>query len=78
MDRLQADHRTVSTLLDQVESYAEGLPEPSARSSLVWALMQLSDTLLEHLAVEEATLRPVLAPWSDWSQLIRAGATGAR
>jgi iron-sulfur cluster repair protein YtfE (RIC family) len=66
IDRLEADHRIVSRLLDQVEEHARDLEGGSTRLALVDALTDLSTTLLTHLELEEATLGPVLQTWSEW------------
>jgi iron-sulfur cluster repair protein YtfE (RIC family) len=69
VDKLQADHRSVSDLLDEVVAVAVRLGPPGAadeRRHLVAALEQLSATLLEHLAYEEENLGPVLASWDMW------------
>lgn len=66
IDRLEADHRTVARLLDQVAAHAADLEHgTAARRALVVTLTDLSGHLLEHLAVEEATLAPILDAWSD-------------
>ena len=66
--KLKADHRVVADLLDQVEGAARQLGgnDAAPRHKLVAALRALSDHLLEHLAYEEAQLRPVLANWTSW------------
>jgi iron-sulfur cluster repair protein YtfE (RIC family) len=69
VDRLQADHRRVSDLLDAVESAAYELGSPDARDArqrLVDALAALAAQLLEHLAYEEQALAPVLLRWEHW------------
>lgn len=69
VDRLEADHRVVSDLLDAVEAAADQLggPDPvAARTWLVDALGVLSRHLLEHLEVEERVLGPVLLSWEHW------------
>jgi iron-sulfur cluster repair protein YtfE (RIC family) len=69
VDKLEADHRQVSDLLDTVEGSARRLGtanELGARDQLVEALEQLSEHLLEHLAYEEAAFAPVLAAWDYW------------
>ena len=69
VDRLQADHRRVSDLLDGVETaaYRLGSPDaPDARRHLVDALGSLAAQLLEHLAYEEEALAPVLLHWEQW------------
>jgi len=69
VDRLEADHRRVSDLLDAVEASAGQLGTPvdlPARRLLVDALDELSRHLLEHLAYEEDVLAPVLKAWDRW------------
>jgi hypothetical protein len=59
--QLQADHRVVSDLLDQVEGAARGLENSAAsRARLVDALTALSTRLLAHLDEEEKVLGPTL------------------
>lgn len=65
VDRLEADHRLVSELLDLVEQHASGLSSPAARASLIDALDTLSRHLLQHLEYEETVLKPVLDSWDD-------------
>lgn len=68
VDRLEADHRRVADLLDQVDGAARTLggDDATVRATLVAALRTLSDHLLEHLAVEEEALAPVLSTWQHW------------
>jgi hypothetical protein len=68
VDKLKADHRLVSDLLDRVEATARELggDDGPMRRRLVDSLRTLSDHLLEHLAFEEAQLAPVLATWKRW------------
>jgi hypothetical protein len=69
VDKLEADHRRVSDLLDGVETSANQLGGPNdlaVRPLLVAALDELSRHLLEHLAYEEEVLGPVLAAWDYW------------
>lgn len=72
VDRLEADHRTVSDLLDTVEAEARALEAAGAsegdeaRTRLVDALTQLSSHLLDHLEREERVLAPVFATWPTW------------
>lgn len=69
VDRLEADHRTVSGLLDAVESAAgelDGADPDEARRRLAGTLDALSRHLLEHLEVEERALRPVLLTYDAW------------
>lgn len=61
LDQLQADHRAVSDLLDQVEGVARSLQNTGdSRARLVEALTALSTRLLAHLEFEEKALGPVL------------------
>lgn len=68
VDRLEADHRLVSELLDQVEGAARALggDDAAVRGKLVEALRTLSEHLLAHLKFEEESLAPVLATWRRW------------
>ncbi|MGC1908475.1 MAG: hemerythrin domain-containing protein [Candidatus Dormiibacterota bacterium] len=69
VDRLEADHREVSDLLDEVEASSlcvGSLADIGERQRLVDALHQLSARLLEHLAFEEESLAPLLATWNRW------------
>ena len=69
VDRLEADHRVVSDLLDEVEAAARKLDDADAtdaRTRLVDALTALSAHLLEHLEFEEEALAPVLLAWGRW------------
>lgn len=66
IDRLEADHRIVARLLDQVEEHASRLDGPDTRQLLVDALHDLATHLLEHLEAEEEALQPVLDSWSTW------------
>ncbi len=69
VDKLEADHRRVSDLLDGVETAADHLGGPddgTVRPLLVAGLDELSRHLLEHLAYEEEALAPVLGSWDYW------------
>jgi hemerythrin superfamily protein len=66
VDRLEADHREVSAVLNEIEALAHDLDESAARAALVEALTRLSTGLLEHLAYEEETIGPVLDSWDEW------------
>jgi iron-sulfur cluster repair protein YtfE (RIC family) len=69
VDRLVADHRKVSGLLDQIEASAHALGTQDGtapRARLVQALGDLSTDLLEHLAFEEEAIGPTLLEWETW------------
>jgi hypothetical protein len=69
VDRLESDHRAISTLLDQVESSARDLDDTStndARHQLVTALRNLATHLLEHLAYEEENIAATMRSWERW------------
>ena len=60
VDRLEADHRRVSDLLDAVEAAANALSErgtADTRRELVDVLHVLGESLLEHLAYEELNVK---------------------
>ncbi len=63
VDRLEADHRRVSDILEQIEDAAAALTEPdadAARGRVVAGLRELHSHLLEHLDYEEESAGPVL------------------
>ncbi len=67
VDRLQADHRQVSDILDEVEAAAAALEETDTtdvRSRVVSALEHLARHLLEHLAFEEESVADTIRGWS--------------
>lgn len=66
VDRLEADHRVISDLLDQVEGSVRTLADhdPGGRKRLVDALAALSTDLLEHLRFEEESIGPLLDTWT--------------
>lgn len=69
VDRLQADHRKVSDLLDQVQALAGLLGSDDSaetRGRLVITLNTLGTHLLEHLDFEEKTISPTLLQWRRW------------
>ena len=69
VDKLEADHRSISSLLDDVEEAAKGLDDDAinpARESLVAALWRLSDDLLAHLAFEEEAIASTMRGWEQW------------
>jgi signal transduction protein with GAF and PtsI domain len=69
VDRLESDHRAISTLLDQVEASARDLDDTSTshlRDRLVTALSDLATRLLEHLAFEEENVAATMRSWERW------------
>jgi hypothetical protein len=69
VDRLEADHRVVSGLLDDVEALAIQLgpaDDESVRAQLVGALEKLADVLLAHLDFEEGAIIPTMRRWVEW------------
>jgi iron-sulfur cluster repair protein YtfE (RIC family) len=69
VDKLEADHRTVSHLLDRVEDAADALvarDSADLRVRLVDALGELSEKLLTHLAFEEEAVGPALSRFDRW------------
>jgi hypothetical protein len=69
VDKLEADHRTVSDQLDEVEAAADALAAADAvdaRARVVTALSDLAAGLLAHLTYEEEAIGPTLLEWDDW------------
>jgi iron-sulfur cluster repair protein YtfE (RIC family) len=69
VDKLEADHRTVSQALNRVEAATAALGTPDdtrAPRLLAEALDELAVPLLEHLSFEEQSLAPVLNSWPTW------------
>lgn len=68
VDKLEADHASVSDLLGEVETAARELSdaEDAARERLTQALQQLSADLLAHLQYEEDHISDTLRTWPDW------------
>ena len=68
IERLEAEHRVVSGLLDEVEAAAEGPlgEQAEARERLSAALGRLAGDLLEHLDYEEEALGPTLNGLEAW------------
>jgi hypothetical protein len=61
VDKLEADHRRVSDLLDDVERAATALSDhEDARERVTMSLDMLAESLLEHLAYEELEAGPTL------------------
>jgi iron-sulfur cluster repair protein YtfE (RIC family) len=69
VDKLEADHRAISDLLDDVEESAKALDDTAAnpaRERLVGALGRLEEDLLAHLAYEEESIAATLRGWDQW------------
>ena len=69
VDRLEEDHLTVHHITERIAALAETMPgDPSedSRDELVVALGELEQHLLEHLALEEQSLGPLLSSWDHW------------
>lgn len=66
VDKLEADHQHVSTLLGHIEVAAEDLSEGGARDRLIAALGALSTGLLAHLAFEEEHIASTLRTFTRW------------
>jgi hypothetical protein len=67
VDKLEADHAVVASLLDEVEGAAARiLKEEAERGRLSDALQRLSEHLLAHLDYEEASISPTLRRLTDW------------
>ena len=69
VDKLEADHRTVSDQLDEVEAAADALvvdDEVDARARVVTALELLAAGLLAHLVYEEEAIGPTILEWDGW------------
>jgi hypothetical protein len=69
VDKLEADHRTVSDLLDEIEEAAAGLREDdsaAARRRVADGLDALGVQLLAHLDYEEQTAGPTIRRLTDW------------
>lgn len=69
VDKLEADHASVSGLLDDVSAAAQALgerDEPQVRERLTAALQRLSTDLLAHLSYEEEHISDTLRTWTAW------------
>jgi hemerythrin superfamily protein len=69
VDRLEADHKMVSGLLDRVEELSSHLETAAdqhegTRRELVAALEELATTLLAHLDLEEKSITPTMRTWT--------------
>lgn len=69
VDKLEADHWKVSSLLDQIEASTDALlveDGTTARTRVVDALNDLATDLLVHLEFEEEAIGPTLLEWEEW------------
>jgi hypothetical protein len=69
VNKLEADHRAISLLLDDVEESAKLLDDATdnpARQRLVIALGRLEEDLLTHLAFEEESIATTMRSWEQW------------
>ncbi len=72
VDRLEADHRLVSDILDQIEAGAgrlTGDDTPVTRRQIMDSLAALAQHLLAHLDYEEDAISPALRQWPSWPHL---------
>jgi hemerythrin-like domain-containing protein len=60
VDRLRAEHRALTGLLDAVEQALGALPGDAAAKAATGAMARLSDQLEAHLRFEEEQLAPAL------------------
>ena len=68
LDRLEADHLVVASLLAEIGELSLDLADRATRLALVRALEDLSANLLRHLDLEERAVEPILESWSAWPQ----------
>jgi iron-sulfur cluster repair protein YtfE (RIC family) len=69
VDKLEADHRAISRLLDDVEESAKELDDAEAnpaRQRLVTALGRLAEDLFTHLEFEEESIATTMRAWEEW------------
>ena len=69
VDRLEEDHLQVHHLTERIAAEADRLavdPSGDARAAVAASLADLETLLLEHLAVEEVSLGPLLSSWDHW------------
>jgi hypothetical protein len=69
VDKLEADHASVSGLLDEVDAAAQELgdhEDPAVRARLTRALQDLSTDLLAHLQYEEEHISDTLRSLTSW------------
>ncbi len=69
VDKLEADHASVSGRLEEVEAAARalgGCEDPALRERLTGSLQSLSTDLLAHLRYEEDHISDTLRTWTSW------------
>ena len=69
VDKLEADHLSISGLLDEVGEAAQKLrsgEDPAVRERLIQALQKLSTDLLAHLQYEEENISDTLRALPGW------------
>jgi hypothetical protein len=69
VDKLEADHLSISGLLDEVGEAAQKLSsgeDPAVRERLIQALQKLSTDLLAHLQYEEENISDTLRALPGW------------
>jgi hypothetical protein len=69
VDRLEEDHLTVHHITERIAALADEVPSDvtgAALDALVGALTELEEHLLAHLALEEASIGPLLSTWNHW------------
>jgi Hemerythrin HHE cation binding domain len=69
VDRLEADHLIVHHITERIMEAADRVPGDASgisRFDLATSLADLESHLLEHLAFEEMSLRPLLSSWDHW------------
>ena len=69
VERLEEDHRKVHDITERIAAVADqvtGDASGVSRFQLVESLTELEEHLLAHLALEEASLRPLLSSWDHW------------
>lgn len=67
VDKLEADHRVVARLLEEIEEATRALGRqdtPAARARLNAALSALSEHLLTHLSYEEQVVAATMRSWT--------------
>jgi hypothetical protein len=69
LDRLETEHRSVATLLEQIEDQAERLDaDERVRDRVASRLDELNDLLLAHLEFEEDQLERPMARMHGWGR----------